>query len=217
MGILSIPEEVVERAKKEIRDALDTFGADYPWHEIRARYPEVQKGTFYRWVKSAQGIKQVDHVADERKARKAKKEVAAHKAKVAAAPKPTREQRKQAVVELDAELPAVVTLADLQTDGFAGVASRIDSCITHAERVLKACEKDDGKIVNPKLYLQASTHILRSMDTASRVVGMLMDAERTRKYNEIMLRRIAARDPEVVRLILADMRALNEQLGVAIG
>ena len=209
MPVLSISEEVVARAKAAIAAEMEHRGPNADWLSVRARFPEVPKPTFYRWVKAAD----VGGKGFERAAREVKKAAAERKAR----PKPTKLQRIQAVVELEAELPAVVTMADLQTDGFSGVVSRIEACVTHAERVLKACEKEDGSIRMPKLYLQASNHILRSMDTASRVVGVLMDAERTRKYNEIMLRRIAARDPEVVRLILADMRALNEQLGVAIG
>ncbi len=207
---MAVSSEIKARAFKAIALEIERVGTLSDRRALHAPFSnDVPESTFYRWCDAV--LKSGAPV--EKASRKIKRSAVARKS----APKPTREQRKQAVVELDAELPAVVTLADLQTDGFAGVASRIDSCINHAERVLKACEKDDGRIVNPKLYLQASTHILRSMDTASRVVGMLMDAERTRKYNEIMLRRIAARDPEVVRLILADMRALNEQLGVSIG
>lgn len=200
---MSVDRETKEAAQRDIVQALQNHGTDYDWTFLRAKYPEVPKPTFYRWVQKVQGSGA--YVAA---AAKEIKKTAPRRAK-----KATQNAEKLAARVVD-QLPPAIRPEDVASTGFISVAEKINQCMQHADKVLALCEVEDGRIRNPKLYLQASKHMLSAMETAAKITAVLMDANRLEQFHRAIFERLRYRDPEVVALILEDLQALNAQWGI---
>ncbi len=107
-----------------------------------------------------------------------------------------------------------LTITDaIRRDGLP-VQRIIRQAIRHGERVMATCATDDGRLRNPKLYLQGSRHMLDALKTAAAVSTAINEAEKVRRFHQSIMTRVRTRDPEMAAAIIADLRELAEEWGL---
>jgi hypothetical protein len=87
-------------------------------------------------------------------------------------------------------------------------------CIQHAETVVKYCTLEDGRIRNPRLYLQASNHMRASVESLAKIAERLNDAQRIEQVHKAIFEEIRACDPETAERILQRLQHLQETWGL---
>ena len=195
--------ETRTQAMRDITRALSRHGPAHDLRPLKSRkYADVPRATWWRWVAKVR-----DSGAPGRKAAKRIKKKVARRAK-------KLDPKKSVAKDAEDQLPEVIRPSDISGDtGLISVVDRIQSCIQHAEKVVKWCEREDGSVRNPKLYLVASRHILEAMKTASSISHQLMDAQRIDQFHQAILNRLKERDPVLVEQILDDLERLNHEWG----
>lgn len=197
--------ETKQEVMSKIRSALAQYGRAYDFALLLAEYPDVPKTTFYRWVRQIEGTgaPAAQAIAEAREAvRQDAVELGSESAVVA--------RDLQSIAET---MPVVATAGDFSGLNIGEIARRLHSCLMTAATLKNHATGEDGKIRNPKLYLQASEHERRTLDTASRLADQIYDRNQLDQLFEAIFSRLRDRDPEVVRLILADLRAINNGWG----
>jgi hypothetical protein len=191
-------------AFQDITDIIVTNGGSAK--QFRAlrdeKYSGVPESTWYRWVRTVKDSGVTAKLSALRVKRKAGGRATANDVDASVA--------KEAVKHL----PVKVTPDDIIPSGFLKVMDQIQLCMLRAEKVVQHCEADSGKIRNPKLYLQASRHILDAMKTASYISNQLMEAQRVEQFHQAILNRLKERDPIFVEEILEDLERLNQEWGI---
>lgn len=194
-------------------------GAVESWEALRATFPEVATTTFYRYVALVKKHGVPPPSPKQRgNARETKRQL---KIKARAPPKETIPLEEEVAVA-DAEvLPlrllegTIPTLNEVMGFGLFDVARKLEKCIATAERVMEVCTKDDS-ISNPDLLLRASNHLRQSVESSAKIMEMAWDVKRTEAFHYAIFRRIKDRDPELVKLILEDLRAVSLEMGMVV-
>lgn len=190
-------------------------GPDYDGkieRERLARFPDVQRASFYRWWRLAKV-----------QAAKAGVIEAQHAARVLAA-EGSRQRRlselatKKANLRSDARrifahLPKAITPDSILPIPKTSTVELIGLCINNAMRVMVACENGEGKIEDVKMLLQASNHLLACITTQAKVTELLFDAQRIDQMQGAMMDEISQVEPDVSRRILNRLSKLMEQWG----
>ena len=171
-------------AQVKIMQEMVVYGPGRDWSILwRRSYPDVPKQTWYRWV-------------SEVKAGGVAAKAAAEKVKKKADRNRQLPPKKSTRLEVAATLPTVVTPNDVANNGISSVMAEIRKAVARAERVLNMCETADGKIRNPKLYLEASRHSLESLRTAAVVANQIMDTQNVEQFLQAMMDCIEEADRE---------------------
>ena len=189
---MAVSEEVKSRTIRQIKVVLEKYGdSGTEVSELQKSLTDVPRNSFYRWTRDIKnsGL-QLKNTA-------------------------------RNIKEIDIEkgvsdnLPVNITPDHIGArGGYLSVVDQIGKCVIHADNVLAQCEDSKGKIRNPKLYLQASKHILEAMKTASYISNQLMEAQKVEQFHQAILAHLKARDPELVELILMDLEQLNKDWGI---
>lgn len=192
---MAVEKKLKLKIINEIKSALSEFGENgTAIASIQKSHPNVAKNTFYRWVNKVKN--------GGAPAKKTALEIKRIKT------------NKQEADEARAMMPANITPDDIGSIGYLNVVDQIGKCVGHADKVLAHCESDKERIRNPKLYLQASRHILDAMKTASYISTQLMEAQKIDQFHRAILKQLKTRDPELVELILMDLEQLNKDWGI---
>ena len=187
------------------------------WDRLRATFPEVATTSFYRWVALVKkaGVPPIKpkQRAEERDSKRRKKTQAVVAERVPGAPGTT--------VMTPAVLPSKIlegtipTLNDVMGFGLFDVARKLEGCVVNAQDVINGCRQGQN-ITNPDLLLRASDHLRKVAETSAKIMEMAWDIKRTEMFHHAIFRRIKDRDPELVKLILEDMRAVSIEMGMAV-
>lgn len=188
---------------------LERYGTNYDWTELRAKYPSVSKPTFYRWLKKlhTSGVPAQNAL---RKARKQVKRAAKRAGSVGAA-------NEKMARQLHDQLPVAPSVEDLCRVSMPELIACIKECIDDAQRLKRHAQAADGdKIRNARLYLNASEQLRKCIETATRLSETMYEIQRVETLFNVFFERVKSRDPEVVKLILEDLRRLNCELGIQV-
>lgn len=213
------------RAIVEIREVFDGGGTSCDIGRLwEQRFPGIPKASWYRYRAEALGEDGLSALVARNIAAKDKVRVRANKKRAKDEIKekikretqkkrkrPKNENVEQAVLS---SLPEVIKPDDVITVGFIPAAIRINESIARGEKVVQHCLTPSGDIRNPRLFLQASRHVLEAMKVGAYVAVQLMEAQRIERFHQIVLRRIAERDAALVAEILSDLEQLNREWGV---
>ena len=200
---MTINKDLKNKVIQKITDILEKDGTDTKAiNELRKNYPDISKTTFYRWVNK---IKASGEPANK----------AALRIKRKAAVNQRADRREKGIDNrLTEVLPVKVTPNDICPSGYLNAVDQIRQCVGHAEKVIEHCRTKDGKIKNPKLYIQASKHILDGMKTAACVSGQIMEAQKVEKFHQAILSKLKEKDPAFVEEVLEALDKLNNEWGV---
>jgi hypothetical protein len=199
--VAGVTSERKREIKSRILELLAQYGRTYDFAQLLSECSDVPKTTFYRWVRQIQ-------------ATSAPAEEATASARAAIAADVQVLGSEAAVVDRDLqliaqEMPEVPTAAALTGLNMVQIAGRLRGLLANAAAMKAHSLGADGKIRNPRLYLQASEHERRVLETASRLVEQSYDRNSVEQVFNAIFIRLRQRDPEMVRLVLEDLRALN--------
>lgn len=207
---------VMEAIAAQLRD-----GSGESWDALRATFSGVATTTFYRYVALVKqhGVpvlnpkQRANERQAKRKARSKPPALAIENGEVTsgAAQKVTHAE----VLPLRPVDSTRLGLNEVMGFGLFDVARKLDACITTAEKVMATCNTKEG-ITNPDLLLRASTHLRQSVETSAKLMEMVWDIRRTEAFHYAIFTRLKGRDPELVKLILEDMRAVSVEMGMVV-
>jgi hypothetical protein len=190
-------------------------GPDYDGkieRERRARFPDVQRASFYRWWRQAKvqaakaGALEAQQAArilvaeEERQQRLS--EVATKQAKL-----------KSDARRISAHLPKPISPDSILPVPKTSTVQLIGLCMNNAMRIMAGCEDAEGNIQDPKMLLQASNHLLACIATQAKVTELLFDAQRIDQLQTAMMDEISQIEPEVSRRILDRFSKLLREWG----
>jgi hypothetical protein len=198
--------------RKEVQDAIRARLAEGVSRgdgvKIAADFPDVPKSTILRWYQSA--------VAEAGQTQHAQARAAVSDAKQAARESRRRKGPARATPyrALKASLPTPVTPETINPMAARTAIDQVRVCIQHAETVVKYCTLEDGRIRNPRLYLQASNHMRASVESLAKIAERLNDAQRIEQVHKAIFEEIRACDPETAERILQRLQHLQETWGL---
>lgn len=203
---VSVAGERKKEIKRRIVEALAQYGRTYDFAQLLAEYPEVPKTTFYRWVRQIQAtpVPTEEALASARAAVAADAQVLGSEAAVV-------DQDLQLIAQGMAEVPTAAALTGLN---MMQIAARLRGLLANAVAMKVHAQGEGGKIRNPRLFLQASEHERRVLETASRLVDQSYDRNSIEQLHNALFARLRERDPEFVRVVLGDLRSLNNAWGM---
>ena len=186
-----------DKRREKVRQALAVWvseggGEDEKIEDLRTRFPDIPRRTFYRWLKQARLI--AGSQAQSRTMQRVR-ELAAQEAPAKAA---------AAVGSL---LPAPVTLNSIMPFSNVNALGILHSAIHHTNNVITACHNEDGKVRNGKLLLSASGNLIRAVEALSRVAERMNDVVKIEQMMNAIVDAVADVSPEAAIRIL---NRLNE-------
>ncbi|MBA1444847.1 MAG: hypothetical protein M3H12_00360 [Chromatiales bacterium] len=167
--------------QQEIAEWIETRGTNLEVEKFRARFPEVSRATFYRWVKTARIS-------------------AAHK-EASNTVNVAQELKNETANAVRTALPIVVTPETVSPIADSNVISIIHECINSAKEAVAHC-RTDGRILNFKGFLQANRALLSSIETLTKVSERLMDMQKIEELHAAVFEEIRKADPTTARRIL---------------
>lgn len=197
--------------RKEVQDAIRARLAEGVSRgdgvKIAADFPDVPKSTILRWYQAA--------VAEAGQTPHAQARAAVVEAKRAARDEKKRKgTRTTPHRALKAALPTPVSPETINPLAARSAIEQVRVCIQHAETVVQYCTLPDGKIRNPRLYLQASNHMRASVESLAKIAERLNDAQRIEQVHAVIFEEIRACAPEVAERILQRLQNLQESWGL---
>lgn len=186
-------------------------GAD--WADLyRSQFASVSRSTYYRWVREVQATHGNGQArAIRRHARTPRALRLANKAPPGGAPD---EQQMRFI----ATLPAAIEPGDLVNMSAPDIGAKLNACIRHAELVLDALttQTDEGtQILDPVIYLRASDHLRRTVETMAKISEIIWDVRRTDAFHARIFEVMRRHDPALVREITSELETLNREWGIA--
>ncbi len=206
---MAASKELRNQVKQEISALLEKYGKGYDFSGLYKRYSEqIPKTTFYRWVRVING----SGVPAQKALRKARKR-AAHKAKKQGiADKPALAT--EVAEEVIKVLPLVPDASDIVDVSLTEMGRKLGWCMAELEKIIEYSKSKDGKIRNAKMQMQAIEGLRRTIDSATRLMDLIWDIRRTEQFHRAIFNRLRERDPELVELILGDLKRLNADWGI---
>jgi hypothetical protein len=184
-------------AQAEIMQEMVDYGPGRDWSILwRSRYPDVKKPTWYRWVNAV-------------KAGGVAAKAAAKTVKAKSDRRSRQAPKKSTRREVTASLPTVVSPNDVASSGILSVMNEVRNAVARAKRVLDMCETSEGKLRNPKLFLEASRHSMEALRTAAIVANQMMDAQQTERFHQAVIDCIEETDRDTAERILRRLKDLN--------
>lgn len=171
------------------------------------RYPDVPQSTLMRWHKK---ILNESGLSRQQNARESVRQAKAG-AKNGRRRKP---ERRVTLRDAKKVLPEPVSPETINPLAARSAIDQVRICIQHGENVLKYCTLPDGKIRNPKMYLQASNHIRASVESLGKISERLNDAQRIEQVHAAIFDEIRKCDPETAERILHRLQHLQELWGL---
>lgn len=198
--------ETRDNAKAAIASALAKHGKGYDWNRLRERYPDVPKTTFYRWMRQVEE----SGIPAQRTMRSARAAVTRKKRRIG-----DDQISSEIASEVVSKLPAVPSEKNLADISIHSLLTKLYDCVKNADDLLVHARGQDGSVRNAKLILNASEHMRRSAETISKIHTMVWDVHRTERLHQLIFDRLRQRDPELVQLILQDLKAVNLEFGLS--
>lgn len=212
LALMGAAVRIAGDRKKEIKqrivEALAQYGRQYDFAQLLAECPDVPKSSFYRWVRQLQAS-----AAPAEEARAAATAGVAQDVQVLGSEAAVVDRDLQLIAQ---EMPEVPTAAALTGLNMGQISGRLRGLLANAEAMKAHAKGADGKIRNPKLYLQASEHERKVLETASRLVEQSYDRHSVEQLHQALFARLRERDPIFVRTVLDDLEAINNAWGVSL-
>jgi hypothetical protein len=113
-----------------------------------------------------------------------------------------------------AALPGPVSPDDAVGRGTIDAIGHVRRCIRAAEDVAAHARGPDGRVRNPRLLLQATDSLRRSLETATRLQQALRDLQSVQAFHRGVLDEVAKESPEVAQRIIRRLdRLCAEYIG----
>ena len=206
---MAVNKELRAEVQAEIARLLEKYGRNYNFGDLYRKYEgQITQTTFYRWVK------QIDDsgIPAQKAIRKAKKRVARKAKKRGITDKPALST--EVATEVVEVLPAIPDASDIAGVSLTDMSRKLGWCMSELEKIIEFTKRKDGGIRNPKMQMQAIEGLRRTIDSTTRLMEMLWDIRRTEQFQQAIFNRLRERDPELVELILADLKRLNADWGI---
>ncbi len=196
--------ETRRQAMKAITRILSRGGSKADVLDLRTqRYANVPSSTWHRWVSAVR-----DSGVPGRKAAIRAKKRATRRTNTEPDPKAT------ALKDTAEQMPEVIRVDDIAGTPMFRVIDRIRACVAHADEVLAHCKTIDGRLRNPKLYIQASRHHLEALKTSAYITDKLMEAQRLEAFHQAILDEIAKIDLALAERIIERLEQMNREMVV---
>lgn len=115
-----------------------------------------------------------------------------------------------------ASLPVVVRPEDVAGTGLIPVMELIQECVRNAKEAIQHARAPDGKIRNAKLFLAASEHMRRNLETATRIADSIHQISDVEQFHRAVIGLIedVSRDyPEIGEILVQRLGQLATRMG----
>ena len=206
---MAVNKALRAEVQAEIARLLEKYGRNYNFGDLYRKYEgRITQTTFYRWVK------QIDDsgIPAQKAIRKAKKRVARKAKKRGITDKPALAT--EVATEVVEVLPAIPDASDIAGVSLTDMSRKLGWCMSELEKIIEFTKRKDGGIRNPKMQMQAIEGLRKTVDSVTRLMDLIWDIRRSQQFHQTIFNRLRERDPELVELILADLKRLNADWGI---
>lgn len=207
-------EDKKAAAMAAINEHLNLHGPQN-WDECMARFPDVSRATFFRWVKEAKET--IESQASRQGTVQLK--LAQQRIRNSVELSPERTQR-----EVKAHLPAAPSpaiIASMPSD----VAHSTFDFLTYFKEIAgdlkmvrdsNVIENDDGtkRAKNPMLMGMNAVQRLRVVETWIKSMELLYSFERNQEFQRLIVEELGKVSPELQQAVLVRMRDLDNRIGL---
>ncbi len=197
-------------AQPRRKEALEAINAHLrevgsrDWEKLEARFPDVPKATFWRWIKQVRD-KQSD---------------APSRQKIQAASKRVR-QVVEDVEEVRGMLPATPAPAYMASKGAEAEASinflgRLNQLYEDAEKLREFSMTPEGKIKIPMFFSQSIKLRGDLLRTGITTLQEIYDLRMVQGFHDAIIEAIGEASPEVQKLVIDRLHRLNKERGITI-
>ena len=207
---MAVSKKVKTTCQDEIFALLEKYGKNADFASLYRKYSnDIPQSTFYRWVKKTHdsGIpaRRAIKKARRRVKRKARDKGITDKSQLA-------DTVSAEVVEV---LPILPVSSDIVGISLLEAGKKLNNCIIEMESVIAYAKKEDGSIRNVRLLLQGAEGLRRTIDSAAKLSEALWDVRRTEQFFTALFNQLRHRDPELIELVLSDLKQINKDWGLA--
>lgn len=161
----------------------------------------ASQATLYRWVDAILATGR----ADEHAARTIAAAGEAQAAKAPAAPLTPAEVGERVATKL----PTVPRVEHIASAGAIPIITRLNTCLTVAEDLMRHARTDEGKVRNSRLLLGASEHLRRCLETAAKITDTIMRADKIERFHAAIVEEIMKESPATAERILGRLSAIT--------
>ena len=95
------------------------------------------------------------------------------------------------------------------------VMEMLAECVSSARQIMQALTTEDGKVKNSRMFLTASEHLRRSLETAAKIYSGMEEIQQVAKFHAAVVEELRLESPTLAARVVQRMQALSRQWGVA--